>query len=92
VNDKTKPIQVFQEEPSIILLAVMHYVRYSLSFSQIKDILHDHGIDICHEPVWCEVCSWNLKEEGRSMFELAMALGRSFRQNKWITLLLVAYC
>jgi len=52
VNDKTKPIQVFQEEPSIILLAVMHYVRYSLSFSQIKDILHDHGIDICHEPVW----------------------------------------
>ena len=34
--------------PKIILLAVMYYVRYPLSFRQVEDILHERGIDICY--------------------------------------------
>ena len=29
----------------------MYYVRYQLSFRQVEDILHERGIDICHETV-----------------------------------------
>jgi len=46
----------FKTSPEIIRLAVMYYVRYPLSFRQVEDILHDRGIDICHETVryWVE--------------------------------------
>ena len=33
----------------------MYYVRYPLSFRQVEDILHDRGIDICHETVRYQV-------------------------------------
>ena len=39
----------FKTSPEIIQLAVMHYIRYPLSFRQVEDILHERGIDICHE-------------------------------------------
>lgn len=41
--------------PKIIKLAVMYYVRFPLSLRQLEDILHERGIDICHEIVrfWC---------------------------------------
>jgi len=29
----------------------MYYVRYPLSFRQVEYILHERGIDICHETV-----------------------------------------
>ena len=29
----------------------MYYVRYPLSLRQVEDILHERGIDICHETV-----------------------------------------
>ena len=34
----------------------MYYIRYSLSFRQVEDILQERGIDICHETVrfWVE--------------------------------------
>ena len=32
-------------------MAIMHYVRYPLSLRQVEDILHERGIDICHETV-----------------------------------------
>ena len=41
----------FKTSPKIIRLAVMYYIRYPLSFRQFEDILHDCGIDICHETV-----------------------------------------
>jgi putative transposase len=46
----------FKTSPEIIRLAVMYYVRYPLSFRQVVDILHELGIDICHETVryWVE--------------------------------------
>ena len=30
---------------------VMMYIRYPLSLRQVEDILHERGIDICHETV-----------------------------------------
>jgi len=41
----------FKTSPEIIRLAVMYYVRYPLSFRQVENILHERGIDICHETV-----------------------------------------
>ena len=45
------PFKYFKTSPKIIRLAVMYYVRYPLSFRQVEDILHERGIDICHETV-----------------------------------------
>jgi len=46
----------FKTSPGINRLAVMYYVRYPLSFRPVEDILHERGIDICHETVryWVE--------------------------------------
>lgn len=41
----------FKTSPEIIQLAVMMYVRFSLSLRNVEDLLHERGIDICHERV-----------------------------------------
>ena len=43
------PFKYFKTSPEIIRLAVMYYIRYPLSFRQVEDILHERGVDICHE-------------------------------------------
>ncbi len=50
------PFKYFKTLPKTIYLAVMYYVRYPLSFSQVDDILHERSIDISHETVrlWAE--------------------------------------
>jgi len=48
---KRNAFKYFKTSPAIIRLAVMYYVRYPLSFRQVEDILHERGIDICHETV-----------------------------------------
>jgi putative transposase len=50
------PFKYFKTSPEIIRLAVMYYIRYPLSFRQVEDILHERGVDICHETVrfWVE--------------------------------------
>jgi putative transposase len=49
---KKQPIfKYFKTSPEIIKLAVMYYVRYPLSLRQVEDILHERGINICHETV-----------------------------------------
>ena len=45
------PFKYFKTSPEIIRLAVMYYIRYPLSFRQVEDILHERGVDICHETV-----------------------------------------
>src|SRR5690606_3111102 len=40
-----------QTSPEIIRLAVMMYVRFPLSLRNVEDLLHERGIDICHETV-----------------------------------------
>jgi putative transposase len=49
------PFRYFKTSPEIIRLAVMMYVRFPLSLRNVEDLLHERGIDICHETVryWC---------------------------------------
>ena len=49
--NKNSPFRYFKTSPEIIRLAVMYYVRFPLSLRQVEDILHERGIDICHETV-----------------------------------------
>ena len=35
----------------MIRLVVMMYVKYPLSLRNVEDLLHERGIDICHEMV-----------------------------------------
>jgi len=41
----------YKTSPEIIKLAVMYYVRFPLSLRQVEDILHERGVDICHETI-----------------------------------------
>ena len=45
------PFKYFKTSPEIIRLAVMMYIRYPLSLSNVEDMLHERGIDITHETV-----------------------------------------
>ena len=45
------PFRYFKTSPEVIRLAVMMYVRFPLSLRNIEDLLHERGIDICHETV-----------------------------------------
>ena len=46
------PFRYFNSSPEIIRLTVMLYIRYPLALRQVKDLLFQRGIDICHETVW----------------------------------------
>ena len=48
---KPSPFRYFKTSPEIIRLAVMMYVRFPLSLRNVEDLLHERGIDICHETV-----------------------------------------
>tara|TARA_B100001750_G_scaffold247996_1_gene276106 strand:- start:3630 stop:3878 length:249 start_codon:yes stop_codon:yes gene_type:complete len=48
---KNYPFKYYKTSPEIIKLAVMYYVRFPLSLRQVEDILHERGIDICHETI-----------------------------------------
>ena len=41
----------FKTSPEIIRMAVMMYIRFPLSLRNVGDLLHERGIDICHETV-----------------------------------------
>ena len=45
------PFRYFKTSPEIIQLAVMMYVRFPLSLRNVEDLLHERGIDTCHETV-----------------------------------------
>ncbi|MEL6693998.1 MAG: IS6 family transposase [Pseudomonadota bacterium] len=45
------PFRYFKTSPEIIQLAVMMYVRFPLSLRNVEDLLHERGIDVCHENV-----------------------------------------
>ncbi|MDR3511382.1 MAG: IS6 family transposase [Caulobacteraceae bacterium] len=51
---KPKPPNPFRwsdSSPEVIRLVVMMYVKYPLSLRNVEDLLHERGIDICHETV-----------------------------------------
>ena len=41
----------FKTSPEIIRLAVMLYARFPLSLRQVEELLHERGVDVCHETV-----------------------------------------
>ena len=45
------PFRCFNSSPEVIRLAVLMYVKYPLSLRNVGDLLHERGIDICHETV-----------------------------------------
>jgi len=45
------PFRYFKTSPENFRLAVMMYIRFPLSLRNVEDILHERGIDICHETV-----------------------------------------
>ena len=48
---KKNPFRYFKTSPEIIQLAVMMYIRFPLSLRNVEGLLHERGIDICHESV-----------------------------------------
>ncbi|WP_413992494.1 hypothetical protein ACMDCR_10625 [Labrys okinawensis] len=48
---KLNPSRYFNSSPEVIRLAVMMYVRYPWSLRNAEDLLHERGVDICHETV-----------------------------------------
>lgn len=47
----SNPFRYFKTSPEVIRLAVMMYVRFPLSLRNVEDLLHERGIEICHESV-----------------------------------------
>ena len=45
------PFRWFDSSPEVIRYVVMLYVCYPLSLRNVEDLLHERGIDICHETV-----------------------------------------
>ena len=45
------PFRCFNSSPEVIRLAVLMYVKYPLSLRNVEDLLHERGVDICHETV-----------------------------------------
>jgi putative transposase len=45
------PFRCFNSSPEVIRLVVMMYVKYPLSLRNVEDLLHERGIDLCHETV-----------------------------------------
>ncbi len=45
------PFLYFKTSGEIIHLAVMMCVRFPLSLRNVEDLLHERGIDVCHESV-----------------------------------------
>jgi putative transposase len=45
------PFRYFKTSPEIIQLGVLMYVRFPRSLRNVEDLLHEGGIDICHESV-----------------------------------------
>ena len=51
LSPKPNPFRYFNSSPEVIRLAVMMYVRYPLSLRNAEDLLHERGVDICHQTV-----------------------------------------
>ena len=45
------PFYRFNASPEIIRLVVMMYVKFPLSLRNVEDLVHERGIDLCHETV-----------------------------------------
>ena len=46
---RQSPFRYFKTSPELIRLAVVLYIRFPLSLRNVEDLLHERGIEICHE-------------------------------------------
>ena len=46
---KHSAFRYFKTSPEVTRLAVMMYIRFSLSLRNVEDLLHEWGIDVSHE-------------------------------------------
>ena len=76
------PFRYFKTSPEIIQLAVMLYVRFPLSLRNVEDLLHERGIDVCHESVrlWVDRFGTYFARTIRKRSSEAM---RQVRQWRW---------
>ena len=88
---KRSPFRYFKTSPEIIRLAVMLYVRFPLSLRNVKNLLHERGVDICHETVrfwWHKfgpIFAAEIRKrriEGSELQPLAVASRRSLREDQ----------
>jgi putative transposase len=49
---KRDPFTCFHGSPEVIQLAVTLYGRFPITRRNMKDLLHQRGINICCETVW----------------------------------------
>jgi putative transposase len=45
------PFRYFKTSREVIQLAVMMYIRFPLSLRNVEDLLHERGVDVCHESI-----------------------------------------
>lgn len=45
------PFRYFKTSREVVQLAVMVYVRLPLSLRNVENLLHERGIDVCHESI-----------------------------------------
>ena len=45
------PFRWFDSSPEVIRMVVLMYVKYPLSLRNVEDLLHERGVEICHETV-----------------------------------------
>ncbi len=45
------PFRYFKTSHEVIQLAVMMYIRFPLSLRNVEDLLHERGVDVCHESI-----------------------------------------
>jgi putative transposase len=48
---KRDPFKYFHSSPEVIRLAVMMYVRFTLSLRNVDDLLHERGIEVSYETI-----------------------------------------
>jgi len=51
MSKAANPFRYFHSSPEVIRLVVMLYVRFPPSLRNVEDLLHERGIDLCHETV-----------------------------------------
>ena len=60
---KPNPFKGSHSSAEIIRLAVMMYIRFPLSLRIVEDLLHERGIDVCHETALSD--KLDLRQVGR---------------------------
>lgn len=78
------PFRYFKTSPEIIQLGMLMYVRFPLSLRNVEDLLHERGIDLCHESVslWVDRFGTYFERKIRNRRSEAMRRVNQWRWNR----------